>query len=203
MTELLTWMFFAYLFGSLSSAVIVCKSLGLDDPREFGSNNPGATNVLRMGHKKAAALVLFGDAFKGFAVVLFAQFFSYFAPFHILLVGLAVFIGHLYPIFFDFKGGKGVATYCGVLAAFDCFHGGTFISAALTWFIVIKWLNISAVAAIISAVLTPVYAALWSQYDVSVYTVLSVMSLLLIWRHRQNMANILKKPNHSQHQGEK
>jgi len=143
----------AYLVGSLSAAIITCRLMGLPDPRTQGSNNPGATNVLRVGGKKAAAFTLLGDAIKGVIPVLIAQWME--APSHILaLVALAAFLGHLYPVFFGFRGGKGVATAFGVLIALSWPVG---LAVLGTWLLLTKLFKISSLSALIAAVLLPFY----------------------------------------------
>ncbi len=175
-----------YLFGSLSSAIIVCKLWGLPDPRTQGSNNPGATNVLRIGGKKAAAVTLLGDTLKGVVPVLIARLLEADAQ-TLALVAMAAFLGHLYPVFFGFKGGKGVATALGVLLALAW---PVALAAAATWLVVAKVFKISSLAALIAACLSPLYAWLLAQPREFVI-MLGVMSLLLIWRHRSNIRNLL------------
>ena len=133
----------AYLLGSVSTAIIVCKLMGLPDPRTEGSGNPGATNVLRVGGKKAAAITLFGDTLKGLLPVLIARAFTS-DPLILGLVGLAAFLGHLYPVFFGFKGGKGVATMLGVLFGYSWWVG---LATAATWLIVAKVFKVSSLSA--------------------------------------------------------
>jgi glycerol-3-phosphate acyltransferase PlsY len=178
---------FAYLMGSLSSAVIISRVMQLPDPREEGSKNPGATNVLRLGGKKAAALTLAGDLIKGLTPVLIANGLA--VPAEIVaLVGATAFIGHLYPIFFGFKGGKGVATALGVLTGFFWPIG---LSLAATWGLTVWIFRISSLSALISATLAPVYV--WFWLGLPVYVVASVgMSALLIWRHRNNIQRLIK-----------
>ena len=137
----------AYLFGSVSTAIIVCKVMGLPDPRSQGSNNPGATNVLRIGGKKAAAITLFGDALKGVIPVFIAKFTAS-NDAALALVGMAAFLGHLYPIFFQFKGGKGVATAFGVLATISWPTG---LCLLASWLLIAKVFKISSLAALITA----------------------------------------------------
>jgi glycerol-3-phosphate acyltransferase PlsY len=180
----------AYLIGSLSFAVIVSRVMGLDDPRSYGSKNPGATNVLRSGNRVAAVLTLLLDALKGFVPVLAAQALA--AHFGwgettVAFVGLAAFLGHLWPVFFRFVGGKGVATAAGVLLAFNPWLGA---AALATWIAVALVSRYSSLAAIATAALAPVYQLLiWGQSP----TVLAVaaMSLLLLWRHGGNMRKLL------------
>lgn len=180
----------AYLLGSISFAVITSKLFGLADPRTYGSGNPGATNVLRSGKKAAAALTLFGDAAKGWlAVFLAIQFSPSDVPYTMLAaaVALAVFIGHLFPIFLRFKGGKGVATALGVLLALNVWVG---LGGLATWLIVAAVFRLSSLAALLAAAATPVYAMLVGLPREWVLAS-GIMSLLLIWRHKSNIQNLL------------
>lgn len=175
----------AYLFGSISSAIIVCKCMGLADPRTKGSGNPGATNVLRIGGKKAAAITLLGDMLKGFIPVLAAQYFELDST-TIALVMFAAFIGHLYPIFFRFEGGKGVATFIGCLLALNFSAGCAFL---FTWIGVAAIFRYSSLASLTAAVLAPFYV--WCFTDSSTfYITTSIMSLILVFRHRSNIQNL-------------
>ena len=176
----------AYLFGSISTAIIVCKLMGLPDPRGEGSGNPGATNVLRLGGKKAAAITLLGDFIKGLIPVLVAKYLNA-TDLVLALVGFAAFIGHLYPVFFHFRGGKGVATMLGVLFGFDLYVG---LATALTWLFVAKVLNISSLSALIATLLAPVYLW-WLAYSLDLLVVTAVMTVILYWRHRSNIQNLL------------
>lgn len=181
------WIVAAYLLGSIAFGILVSKLFSLPDPRTVGSGNTGATNVLRSGKKSAAALTLLGDVFKGwFPVWLALQ--SGMLMWVVSAVGLAVFFGHLYPIFYKFKGGKGVATALGVMLAISPILG---LAALLTWVVVFAISRYSSLGAIVAAALAPVYAwVLLSAYKDYVITVL-VMSLLLIWRHRTNIQKLL------------
>jgi glycerol-3-phosphate acyltransferase PlsY len=180
----------AYLIGSLSFAVIVSRVFGLADPRSYGSKNPGATNVLRSGNKKAAILTLVFDALKGVVPVLLVQFYG--ARFGlgegtVALVGLAAFLGHLWPVFFRFQGGKGVATAAGVLLAFNPWLG---VATLATWIIVAFFFRYSSLAALAAAALAPFYQLLiWGAGPLAAAIV--VMSLLLIWRHAANIQKLL------------
>jgi glycerol-3-phosphate acyltransferase PlsY len=177
----------AYLLGSLSTAVIVSRLLGLPDPREQGSKNPGATNVLRLGGKKAAVITLVGDAVKGFMPVVIAQYLEV-TPDMLAAVGLAAFLGHLYPAFFGFKGGKGVATALGVLTGFSGWVG---LAVLATW-VSMAWLfRISSLAALTAATLAPVYVWLLLHSPVLTGAALA-MTLLLISRHRGNIERLLR-----------
>ncbi|MGB5570162.1 MAG: glycerol-3-phosphate 1-O-acyltransferase PlsY [Sedimenticolaceae bacterium] len=176
----------AYLIGSISSAIIVCHLMGLPDPRTQGSNNPGATNVLRIGGKKAAAITLLGDSIKGFIPV-FACHLLDRGEGVFALVGAAAFLGHLYPVFFGFKGGKGVATALGVQFGLSWAIGG---AVGATWVFMAKVANISSLAALISMALAPLYLWLiWPSGELLAMQVL--ITALLIWRHRSNIRNLL------------
>jgi len=176
----------AYLLGSVSTAIIVCKLMGLPDPRSEGSGNPGATNVLRVGGKKAAAITLFGDMLKGLLPVLIAKAFTQ-EPLILGLVGLAAFLGHLFPVFFGFKGGKGVATMLGVLFGLNWWVG---VATGLTWLLVAKGLKISSLSALIATALAPVYV--WLIMGDNVLIVLTtLMTIILFWRHKSNIQNLL------------
>jgi glycerol-3-phosphate acyltransferase PlsY len=173
--------------GSLSTAIIVSKLTGLPDPRESGSKNPGATNVLRLGGKKAAAVTLLGDAVKGLIPVLIARYLD--APADIIAaVGLGAFLGHLYPVFFGFKGGKGVATALGVLTGFSGWLG---LAVLATWLGMAYLFRYSSLAALTAASLAPVYVWLLLHSPVLAGASLA-MALLLISRHRGNIERLLK-----------
>ncbi len=184
----------SYLIGSISFAVVVSHAMGLTDPRSYGSGNPGATNVLRTGNKEAAILTLIGDAFKGWLPVWIVTHFG--ARFGldaaalntaIALSAIAVFLGHLYPIFFKFQGGKGVATAAGVLLTIHPVLG---LATLLTWLIIAFFFRYSSLAALVAAVFAPVFQVfLFGPSRISL-TVLA-MSLLLIWRHRANISKLL------------
>jgi acyl phosphate:glycerol-3-phosphate acyltransferase len=177
---------FAYLLGSLSAAIIVCKLFGLEDPRTVGSKNPGATNVLRMHGKKAGVVALLGDLIKGIIPVLAARYAG--APeWVIALSGLTVFLGHLYPLYFRFGGGKGVATMLGVLLATSWLLGLLFI---VTWLAIAILFRYSSVAGMTVALLSPIYAA-WLTPGLNYVVCISVMGLLVVVRHRQNIRNLI------------
>jgi len=176
----------AYLLGSVSFAVITSKLFALPDPRSYGSGNPGATNVLRSGKKAAAALTLFGDAAKGWLAVFLAIWFEL-SNVQIALIALAVFLGHVFPIFLRFKGGKGVATALGVLLALNVWLG---LGGLATWLMIAAVFRLSSLAALVAAVATPVYAVLLGLPREWVLAS-GVMSLLLIWRHKNNIQNLL------------
>jgi glycerol-3-phosphate acyltransferase PlsY len=174
----------AYLLGSLSSAVIVCRLMGLPDPRNEGSKNPGATNVLRLGGKNAAVLTLLGDVFKGVLAVLLARLFGVHG-FWLALVALAAFIGHIFPVFFQFKGGKGVATAFGAIIALSFPLG---MVGAITWLLVLVFSRYSSLAALVSAVFLPVYCMLFA--DFSYLIPILIMSGIIIWRHWDNIQRL-------------
>ncbi|MFN7573278.1 MAG: glycerol-3-phosphate 1-O-acyltransferase PlsY [Betaproteobacteria bacterium] len=179
-----------YLLGSISFAVVVSRAMGLADPRSYGSNNPGATNVLRTGNKAAALLTLLGDALKGAVAVWLARYFGPgfgLGPFAFACVGAAAFLGHLYPVFFRFQGGKGVATFFGVLLALNFWIG---LAACAVWLAVAAVFRYSSLASLCAAVSAPlVYALAYDLGDAVVWP-LAAMAVLLIWRHRQNIVNL-------------
>jgi glycerol-3-phosphate acyltransferase PlsY len=177
----------AYLMGSLSTAVIVSKLFGLPDPRQQGSKNPGATNVLRLGGRKAAAITLAGDAVKGLIPVMLAQYLGATTDM-IAAVGLAAFLGHLYPVFFGFKGGKGVATALGVLSGFSGWVG---LSVLVTWILMAVVFRYSSLSALTAALLAPVYVWFILKSPVLAGAALA-MALLLVSRHRANIERLLK-----------
>ncbi len=186
----------AYLIGSLSFAVIVSRVMGLNDPRSYGSKNPGATNVLRSGSKAAAVLTLLLDAVKGWLPVAAIQWWG--QPYGLgegsmALAGFAAFIGHLYPVFFKFKGGKGVATALGVLVGTS---GWLALATGLTWLIVAYAFRYSSLAALIAALFAPAYYAFgdgvaWVA-DRNLMLSTAVMSLFLVWRHSENISRLVK-----------
>ena len=180
----------AYLIGSLSFAVIVSKLMGLPDPHSYGSGNPGATNVLRTGKKLAALLTLLGDAGKGWLALWLAQrYATEFALTDITLamVAFAVFLGHLFPVFFRFQGGKGVATAAGILLAISAWLG---LATLATWVIIAVFFRYSSFAAIAASVFAPFYTFL--LFGLTPYLpAVMVMCALLIWRHRENISKLL------------
>jgi glycerol-3-phosphate acyltransferase PlsY len=176
----------AYVLGSISFAVITSKAFGLADPRTYGSGNPGATNVLRSGKKAAAALTLFGDAAKGWLAVFLAIQFGL-SEMQVALVALAVFVGHVFPVFLNFKGGKGVATALGVLLALSGWMG---LAVLATWLLMAVVFRYSSLSALVAAIAAPLYALLLGLSRDWVLATL-VMSLLLIWRHKSNIQNLL------------
>ena len=180
----------AYLLGSISFAMISSKLFGLADPRTYGSGNPGATNVLRSGKKAAAALTLFGDATKGWLAVFLAIRYSQPGDQYLMLpaaVAIAVFVGHLFPIFLRFKGGKGVATALGVLLGLNIWVA---LGGLATWMFMVLVFRYSSLAALVAAIGAPVYAY---ALNLPQWWVLAcgIMSLLLIWRHTSNIKNLL------------
>ena len=185
----------AYLIGSLSFAVIVSRLMGLNDPRSYGSKNPGATNVLRSGNKAAAVVTLLLDALKGWLPVVAAAWWG--EPYGlgdgtVALVGLAAFLGHLFPVFFRFQGGKGVATAAGVIIGFQPWLG---LAALLTWVIVAYFFRYSSLASIVTAVFAPAFylfgdRVAWNAPGVMVLS-LAVMGVLLVWRHADNINRLL------------
>lgn len=178
-------MLIAYLFGSISTAIVTCKIMGLPDPRQQGSGNPGATNVLRFGGKKAAIITLIGDMLKGIIPVLAAKWYGLSAA-GLGLTAFAAFLGHLYPVFFRFRGGKGVATAFGCLVALSPTLG---FSLAATWLVIALIFRYSSLAALLAASLAPVYAF----FLTNIYYTLTAcaISALLIYRHRQNIQNLM------------
>jgi len=186
MLTTLIFCLFAYCIGSFSSAVIVCRLAGLPDPRTTGSKNPGATNVLRLGGKKAAVATLLGDALKGVIPVLIALQINP-APEFVGPVMVSVFLGHLYPVFFGFQGGKGVATALGAILAMAWPVG---LMCVGTWGLVVWCSRFSSLGALVAAALAPVYAGLW--LDIKFAIPVFVMSIFLLWRHRGNIKRLLQ-----------
>ena len=186
----------AYLVGSLSFAVIVSRTMGLNDPRTYGSKNPGATNVLRSGSKAAAVVTLLLDALKGWLPVMLVKWYG--AAYGlgdgtVALVGLAAFVGHLFPVFFRFEGGKGVATALGVLVATSWILG---LATGATWLIIAYFFRYSSLASLVAAVFAPVYyifgdGVAWAM-DKNIVFSTTVMSLMLIWRHSENISRLVK-----------
>ncbi len=178
---------FAYLLGSISSAIIVCRVLRLPDPRGEGSGNPGATNVLRIGGKKAAAITLIGDMLKGLLPVLVAKLLG--ASLSVqALVAVAAFLGHLYPVFFGFRGGKGVATALGVLLGL---HWPVGLLTIATWLLIAKVFKVSSLAALLSLLVAPLYLW-WLIPERSLIIAMVFMVALLFWRHRANIRNLIQ-----------
>jgi len=177
----------AYLFGSISSAIVVAKLMGIKDPREVGSGNPGATNILRYGGKKLAAITLLGDILKGVVPVVLARMLTQDAVILACVAGGA-FLGHLYPIFFRFQGGKGVATALGVFVALAPWVG---LALVTTWLLMAVISRYSSLSALTAAVLAPAYV--WFLLPGTAYFVMSVvLAALLVWRHRGNIRRLMK-----------
>jgi glycerol-3-phosphate acyltransferase PlsY len=176
----------AYLLGSVSFAIVVSRLLRLPDPRSYGSGNPGATNVLRSGSRLAAVLTLAGDAGKGWLAVWLAGIYSR-QPDLMAMAGLAVFVGHLFPVFHRFQGGKGVATAAGVLLALDWRIG---LGTLATWLIIAAFLRYSSLAALVAAAFAPFFTTLLLGFGLPAGCV-AAMSVLLVWRHRQNIARLI------------
>jgi acyl phosphate:glycerol-3-phosphate acyltransferase len=172
----------AYCLGSISFAVVVSKLMRLPDPRSYGSKNPGATNVLRTGSKVAAVLTLVGDAAKGGVAVWLASYFTH----QLAAVGLAAFLGHLYPVFHRFQGGKGVATAAGVLLALDWRIG---VGTIATWLLIAFFVRYSSLAALVAALFAPLATAFLLGWQSAI--VVAVMSAFLVWRHRGNISRLL------------
>ena len=175
-----------YLTGSISTAIITCKLMGLEDPRSTGSNNPGATNVLRIGGKKAAIITLIGDMLKGLVPVLCVKYFN-FEITVIAVVAVAAFLGHLFPVFFKFKGGKGVATFFGALLGISWQVG---LGALATWLLIAYIFKYSSLAALLTAVFSIVYTWFFTGSFILAGACL-IMSSLLIWRHRGNIKRLI------------
>jgi glycerol-3-phosphate acyltransferase PlsY len=192
----MTWLLipFAYLIGSISFAVVVSKCMRLPDPYSYGSGNPGATNVLRTGNKRAAVFTLLGDALKGWLAVVIArvvlgesELTQGTSAWIFCGVVIAVFLGHLYPLFHGFKGGKGVATACGILFGINLILG---LATLATWLIVAFFLRYSSLAALAAAVFGPIYFIFLFGFQ-PMAIALSVVCALLIWRHRSNIRNLI------------
>lgn len=175
-----------YLLGSISTAIIVCKLMGLPDPRTEGSRNPGATNVARLGGKKAAALTLIGDMLKGLIPVLIAHA-LHASPTVLAATALAAFLGHLYPVFFGFQGGKGVATALGVIYGLY-WPVGLFTTGI--WLAMAVMFRYSSLAALTAILLTPL-GFLWLKPDMPIIIAMLIMTVILYWRHRSNISNLL------------
>jgi glycerol-3-phosphate acyltransferase PlsY len=186
----LTLSLIAYLIGSVSFAVITSRAFGLPDPRTYGSGNPGATNVLRTGRKAAAALTLLGDSVKGWLAVAIA---ARFAPVDVLEMTMAaaavmVVLGHMYPVFFRFQGGKGVSTALGVLAALNFYVA---LGTLATWLVIAAFFRISSLAALIAAFFAPFFTLLLYDHEHPFFLSVSIVSALLIWRHRSNIGKLI------------
>ena len=178
----------SYLIGSISSAIIISKALGLPDPRTQGSKNPGATNVLRLGGKKIAAFVLFFDGLKGAFPVFIGVYYG-FGLTALTLTALCAFLGHVFPVFFRFRGGKGVATYIGGLVAINFLAGLIF---SIIWLVVAKVLKISSMSALIATALSPFYFYLITS-DMESTLIIGLISLLIFYTHRDNIKRLINK----------
>lgn len=186
---LLTLTLAAYLIGSVSFAVVVSRLFSLPDPRSYGSGNPGATNVLRSGRKSAAALTLIGDVAKGWLAVFLAGSFADAGMIEATgsAAGVAVVVGHMYPVFHRFQGGKGVSTVLGVLAGFNLYLAG---GALATWLIIAIFFRMASLASLVSAVFAPVFC--FMLYGIHAYTVaVAIIAPLVIYRHRSNIRKLL------------
>lgn len=185
----------AYLIGSIPFAVVVSRAMGLADPRSFGSGNPGATNVLRTGNKKAAILTLLGDALKGCVAIWLAQALSRHGlpPATLAAVAVAAFLGHLYPIFLKFQGGKGVATFLGVMLALQPWLG---VATLATWLIIAVFFRYSSLASLVAALFAPLYYlfgadVLWRVYP-PIVAAMVIIGVFLYWRHRANITRLMQ-----------
>ena len=177
----------AYLIGSISTAIITCKIMGIEDPRNTGSNNPGATNVLRHGGKKAAVITLLGDALKGaIPVLLIIQLQP--DPLTVSLVALFALLGHIFPLYYGFKGGKGVATFYGVILGLNWIIG---ITALAIWLIVAKLLKISSLSALVSIFITP-FLLWYNSQSIELTAAVTLMAVLVFWRHKKNIKSLLQ-----------
>ncbi|HSW69794.1 MAG TPA: glycerol-3-phosphate 1-O-acyltransferase PlsY [Gammaproteobacteria bacterium] len=183
--EIIIAVIIAYLFGSISTAIVTCKLMGLPDPRKQGSGNPGATNVLRFGGKKAAIITLIGDMLKGMLPVLALKWYGL-NTIGLSCVAFAAFLGHLYPIFFRFQGGKGVATAFGCLVSLSWPLGFGLLA---TWLVVAAISRYSSLAAVLAALLAPLYA--WFMTNIPYTVTACLISALLIYRHRKNIQNLV------------
>jgi len=180
----------AYLLGSVSFAIVLSRVFGMADPRSYGSGNPGATNVLRSGRKLVAALTLLGDGGKGFVAVWLAQIWtgqSALTGVDVLLAGVAVFLGHLFPVFHGFRGGKGVATAGGVLIGFNPWLG---LATAAIWVAMFAFFRVSSLAALVAALFAPAYA-FWLFGLRPVFPAVVAIAVLLLWRHKDNIRRLL------------
>jgi glycerol-3-phosphate acyltransferase PlsY len=188
--SILAFAVIAYLLGSISFAVIVSRAYALPDPRSYGSGNPGATNVLRTGRKAAAALTLLGDGAKGWLAVFIAQRFAEPAAVELAmaLAAIAVVIGHMYPLFFRFQGGKGVSTALGVLLALNLYLAA---GAVATWLVIAAFFRISSLAALVAAVFAPFFTLILFNAHHPYFWGVAAIALLLVWRHQTNIRNLL------------
>jgi len=179
----------SYLLGSISSAIIICKIADLPDPRTKGSKNPGATNVLRIGGKKIAALVLFLDALKGALPVILAHYFGL-SLLESTIILLCAFLGHVFPIFYGFKGGKGVATFLGGLIGLNFLVGLIF---SIIWLFIAKVIKISSIAALTATLLSPIYFYVITTNNVKATLVIFLINLFIYFTHRENIKRIIRR----------
>ncbi len=177
----------SYLLGSISSAIIICKICNLPDPRTKGSGNPGATNVLRIGGRKVAAFVLIFDGLKGAIPVLLAHYFGL-NLFELTIILLSAFLGHVFPVYYRFKGGKGVATYLGGLIGLNFFVGLTF---SVIWLIVAKVMKVSSIAALTATLLSPIYFYFITTHNIRATMVIFLINLFIYFTHRENIRRIM------------
>jgi acyl phosphate:glycerol-3-phosphate acyltransferase len=180
----------AYLLGSVSFAIVLSRAFGMADPRSYGSGNPGATNVLRSGRKLVAAFTLLGDGGKGFVAVWLVHLWtgqSALAGTDVLLAGVAVFLGHLFPVFHGFRGGKGVATAAGVLLAFNAWLG---LATAATWAAIFAFFRVSSLSALVAALFAPAFA-FWLFGLRPIFPAVVAIAVLLLWRHKENIRRLL------------
>ena len=184
---MLYFLIVSYLLGSISSAIIICKLCNLPDPRTKGSGNPGATNILRIGGKKLAAFVLIFDGLKGAIPVMLAHYFGL-TLFELTIILLSAFLGHVFPIYYGFKGGKGVATYLGGLIGLNFFVGLTF---SIIWLIVAKVMKVSSIAALTATLLSPIYFYFITTHDVRATMVIFLINLFIYFTHRENIRRIM------------
>jgi glycerol-3-phosphate acyltransferase PlsY len=184
---LLYFLIGSYLLGSISSAIIICKICNLPDPRTKGSGNPGATNVLRIGGRKVAAFVLIFDGLKGAIPVLLAHYFGL-NLFELTIILLSAFLGHVFPIYYRFKGGKGVATYLGGLIGLNFFVGLTF---SVIWLIVAKVMKVSSIAALTATLLSPIYFYFITTHNIRATMVIFLINLFIYFTHRENIRRIM------------
>ena len=180
----------AYLIGSIAFAVVTSRAFALPDPRTYGSGNPGATNVLRTGRKAAAALTLLGDSVKGWLAVFIASRFADADALEVTMSAAAVaaIVGHMYPVFFRFQGGKGVATALGVLVGLDLYVA---LGTLATWLIIAFFFRISSLAALIAALFAPFFTLILYHYAHPYFASVAIVSALLVWRHRSNIRNLI------------
>ena len=185
--DIIIAVFIAYLIGSISCAIVFAKWMRLPDPRQLGSGNPGATNMLRTGSKKAAALTLAGDLLKSLIPLLIARYLN-FDTVSLCLMGGAAILGHMYPLYYQFRGGKGVATTLGVLLAL---HWPLALIWVFVWIIMAKLVGYSSLAALTATVLLPI-VAWYLALPSSTITLMTVISVLVVWRHRTNISNLIQ-----------